>query len=385
MTVNQSLMTAKPTLVRVQELATNAMGMSSRPPESDYVLSGLIGRQLSTPLAYMQKTLEEINNTKQFSQKNMAMLSSGVSMANKLAMQSQQIARLAGGRLRQSHESLKVDVLLLAALQERADSFSNRGIEVFQRIHPVEVIVDGGLLYSLLQAALDWACGVGRRLTVTLEIKNWPEHGLLVLKTSRLVAHSRSDEGVGHVEDDTVEWFLLNAISNAMGLSINRVVSAADTVLTIEFTRTVKRLSGLTAVEMQTGPESMYGESKLMAGCRLLVITDDARLQAEIRSICRGTGLVVDSVLNAAQGVRFCEMQLPHLVIIDQLMRSDIFDQLHEDLRKADPIFPFIEIASTANTLEMAGWTSDSMTRLSRDVLGKHLAESIALELSKVM
>lgn len=385
MTVNQSLMTAKPTLVRVQELATNAMGMSSRPLESDYVLSGLIGRQLSTPLAYMQKTLEEIDSTKQFSQKNMAMLSSGVSMANKLAMQSQQIARLAGGRLRQSHESLKLDVLLLAALQERADSFSKRGIEVFQRIQPVEVIVDGGLLYSLLQAALDWACGVGRRLTITLEIKNWPEHGLLVLKTSHVVAHSRSDEGVGHVEDDTVEWFLLNAISNAMGLSINRVVSAADTVLTIEFTRTVKRLSGLTAVEMQTGPESMYGESKLMAGCRLLVITDDARLQAEIRSICRGTGLVVDGVLNAAQGVRFCEMQLPHLVIIDQLMRSDIFDQLHEDLRKADPIFPFIEIASTANTLEMAGWTSDSMTRLSRDVLGKHLAESISLELSKVM
>lgn len=388
MTVNQRSPTTKPTPLSAQEPGNannNVTGVNARPAEPDYLLSGAIGRQLSTPLANMQKALDEITAAQYLSQKNMAVLSSGVSAANKLAMQSQQIARLAGGRLRQSHESLKVDSLLAAALQERADTFSERGIEVFQRIHPVEVIVDGGLLYSLLEAALDWACGLGRKLTITLEIKNWPEHGLLILKTSHVVAHSRTDDGDDQPGEDTVEWFLVNAISNAMGLSINRIVSAADTALIIEFTRTVKRLSGLTSVEMQTGPESMYGESRPMSGCRLLVITDDARLQAEIRSICRGTGLVVDCVLNAAQGVRFCEMQLPHLVIIDEYMRSYIFDQLYGDLRKSDPNFPFIEIASTANTLEMAGWTSDSISRMSRDVLDKHLAESIVMELSKVM
>ena len=385
MTVKQSLQTTRPTTLSAHELPDAARGMTGRPPDPDYVLSGVIGRQLSAPLANMQKVLEEINTTHHFSQQNMTALSSALSAANKLAMQSQQIARLAGGQLRQSHESLKVDDLLSAALRERAANFSERGIEVFQRIHPVEVIVDGGLLYSLLQAALDWACGVGRKLTITLEIKNWPEHGLLVFKTSHVVAQRGSLEAVNDPQEDTVEWFLLHAISNAMGLSINRIVSASDTVLTIEFTRTVKRLSGLTAVEMQTGPESMYGESKPMAGCRLLVITDDARLQIEIRSICRGTGLVVDCVSNAAQGVRFCELQPPHLVIIDQSMRNYIFDQLYEDLRKIDPMFPFIEIASAANTLEMAGWTSDSITRMSRDVLDKHLAESIVMELSKVM
>ena len=385
MTNNQRLQTAEPTPTNFSGSADSAISINGRPAESDYVLSGVIGRQLSVPLANMQKALEEINNTQLLSLTNMMVLRAGVNLANTLAMQSQQIARLASGRLRQSHEKLKLDILLSTALQERAETFRNHGIEIFQRIHPVEVIVDAGLLYSLIEAALDWACGLGRKLTVTLEIKNWPEHGLLILKTSHVLANLHADEGVGHPSEDTVGWYLINAISKAMGLSINRIASVADTSLVIEFTRTVKRLTGLTAVEMQTSPESMYGESRAMAGSRLLVITDDARLQAEIRSICRGTGLVVDCVLDPEQGVRFCELQLPHLVIIDQSMRGYVFDQLYEDLRKTDPHFPFIEIASAANTLEMAGWTSDTMSRLSRDVLGRHLAESIVMELSKVM
>lgn len=385
MTNNQSSETTKPTPMSFRGSADSHMDINGRPTESDYVLSGVIGRQLSVPLAKMEKALEEIGTTQHLSQKNMMILSSGVNLAHKLAMQSQQIARLAGGRLRQSHEKLKLDILLSTALQERAKKFRKRGIEIFQRIHPVEVIVDPGLLYSLIEAALDWACGLGRKLTVTLEIKNWPEHGLLILKTCHVVANSHEDEGAGHPSEDTVGWYLINAISEAMGLSIHRIASVADTSLIIEFTRTVKRLSGLTAVEMQTSAESLYGESRAMAGSRLLVITDDARLQAEIRSICRGTGLVVDCVLNPEQGVRFCELQLPHLVIIDQFMRGYEFDQLYGDLRKTDPNFPFIEIASAANTLEMAGWTSDTMSRLSRDVLGRHLAESIVMELSKVM
>ena len=385
MSNDQSSQTAAPTPMSLRGPVDSLGGTNGRPAESDYVLSGVIGRQLSVPLANMQKALEEINNTQHLSLTNMMVLRSGVELANGLAMQSQQIARLAGGRLRQSHEKLKLDVLLSTALQERAEKFRSLGVEIFQRIHPVEVIVDAGLLYSLIEAALDWACGLGRKLTVTLEIKNWPEHGLLILKTSHVVGNLHADDEASHPSEDSVGWYLIHAISVAMGLSINRIASNTDTSLVIEFTRTVKRLSGLTAVEMQTSPESMYGDSRAMAGSRLLVITDDARLQAEIRSICRGTGLVVDCVLNAEQGIRFCELQLPHLVIIDQFMRGYMFDQLYEDLRKTDPNFPFIEIASAANTLEMAGWTSDTMSRLSRDVMGRHLAESIVMELSKLM
>ena len=353
--------------------------------QSDFALAGTIGLQLSEPLANMQAALEDIQQTQHLSRENMVVLSESVNLARKLAMQSQQIARLASGRLRQSHETMKLDELVISALRERSDTFKQRGIEIFQRIRPVEVIVDAALLHSLVDAALDWAAGLGHKLTITLEMMNWPEHGLLILKTSHVVGYTPVSSDNDKPGEDTVGWYLLHEICQAMGLSIKRSSSAVDTSLSIEFARTVKRLVGLSAVEMETGPESMYGESKPMAGMRLMVITDDARLQAEIRSICHGTGLVIDCVLNAEHGVRFCELQLPNLVIIDENMRSPVFDGLYEDLRQTDPDFPFIEIASTANTLEMAGWTSDSLSRLSRDVLASHLAETIMMDLAKVM
>ena len=380
-----SLKNSKPIPLIMQDSANSAMLSDGAIAPSDFTLAGTIGFQLSEPLADMQGALEAIVQTQHLSRKNMLVLVESVNLARKLAMQSQQIARLASGRLRQSHETMKLDELVLAALREQSNTFKQRGIEIFQRIRPVEVIVDAALLHSLVDAALDWAAGLGSKLTVTLEMMNWPEHGLLIFKTHHLVGYSSKSADKVSPAGNTVGWYLLNEICLAMGLSIKRATSAVDTSLSIEFARTVKRLGGMSAVEMETGPESMYGESKPMAGMRLLVITDDARLQAEIRSICHGTGLVIDCVLNAEHGALFCDLQLPNLVIIDQYMRSPVFDGLHKALRQTDPDFPFIEIASTANTLEMAGWTSDSLSRLSRDVLASHLAETIMMDLAKVM
>ena len=53
-------------------------------------------------------------------------------------------------------------------------------------------------------------------------------------------------------------------------------------------------------------------------------------------------------------------------------------------MRKTDPNCTIIEIASESNVLEMAGWVSDSMTRISHDGLRKQLILILAMELAKV-
>jgi hypothetical protein len=347
----------------------------------DFLLAGVIGSQLSEPLAVISHVLDEFTRTRGITGTQIKQLRSSLAVARSVAMQSQQIARLAGGRLRQSHERLKLDVLLRDALHDRAKLFQKRGVELYQRFTPVEVIVDPGLLSSLIDAALDWATSMGRRLVVTLEIKNWPEHGLLYLKASESFAVG----GEGRVDGDTLGWYLLCEIARAMGVSVERAGGeGGETSVLLEFPRTVKQLEGLTAVEVDTGGDSV-NDSRPMAGHRLLVITGDDTLYAEVKLLARNLGLVVDFVPTTWQGVRFCELDTPHMVIIDERVRDHIFDELRADLKKTDPNYPFVEIAHKSNTLEIAGWMSDSITRLSRDALRSQLPSILSVELAKIM
>ena len=351
---------------------------------SEFVLAGAIGAQLSEPLAAMQHVLRQFDKTQTITPSQMRLLKTSLHFALTVAKQSQQIARLASGRLRQSHEKVKLDVILRDALRDRAEAFQHGGVELYQNIRPVEVIVDASLLSSLVDAALDWALSNGRRLLITLEIKNWPEHGILLIKSSESVA-ARGIAPAADAGGDTLVWFLLFEIAQAMGVSIEKIASGHEITVMLEFARTVKRLEGMTTVEMDTGFDSMHGESRPLAGHRVLMITNDERLRMEVMAITRKLGMRVDFAPSTAQGMRFCELDTPHMVIIDERLHDHLFNELREALRKIDPNYPFIEITNEAGTLEVAGWMSDSMTRLGRDALRSQLPSILMLELAKVM
>ena len=351
----------------------------------DLALVGEIGLTLSNPVLAIQRVLEDLGTTRVPTQAQIGQLTSALKSVRTIARHSQQIARLGSGRLRQSHEKLKLNILVLEALQEREPLFKQLGVELYHGIKPVEVIVDAGLLICLLDAALEWALSVGRRLIITLEMKNWPEHGILLIRASDKPRRGDSDridedEEMGSV----LAWALLAETAGAMGVTVDRITSASESAVMIEFARTVKRLEGLTAIEVDTGFDTLQGESKSMAGHRVLVISRDDMLRTDIQNTARMMGLTTDFVTTSRQAVNFCCLETPHMVIIDERVRDDTFDELCENLRKTDLNYPFIEITNQSNVLEMAGWMSDSMTRVSRDSLHAKLGSILAMELAKV-
>jgi hypothetical protein len=352
---------------------------------SDYVIAGIIGAQLSEPLSVMQHVVQEFTRTRKISRSQMQQLQSAIETARTVAKQSQQMARLAGGRLRQSHERLSLDQVINEALEQRRAAFQARGVELYCNLKSVEVIVDPGLLSSLVDAAIDWASEYGRRLVISLEMKNWPEHGIFTLKASESIAESgESSEGAG--EHDTLSWHLLMQTGKAMGVAVDRIASHDEGILMIEFPRTVRQLEGLTAIEVDGGGDSaMHSESKPLAGHRILIISKDDFLITNVKTICRQMSLIVDTVPSTRQAVRFCEMDIPHMIIIDERLRDSELDELRRDLHKIDPNLPFLEITDASNTLEMASWMSDSMTRVSRDSLRSQLPSIMVFELAKVI
>jgi hypothetical protein len=153
----------------------------------------------------------------------------------------------------------------------------------------------------------------------------------------------------------------------------------------IEFPRTVKKLEGLTTIEVDAGGDSSYmSESKPLAGHRVLLITGDDKLRWEVRSVCEDMRLVLDVTPSCTQAIRYCELDKPHMIVVDERLRDDQFDMLREDLLRYDVNFPCIEIASKPNVVEVASWEGDRMSRLSRDALRAQLPSIMAMELAKV-
>ena len=348
-------------------------------------LPGIIGAQLSQPVALMKDVLAQFRHTHTISRTQMVTLGEAVNAAHRIALQSQQISRLAGGRLRQSHERLSLHTLLQEVLDNKLNQAAHTGLQVRRKIKPVEVIVDPGLLWSLLEVAVDWAAEQGQRIQVSLDVKNWPEYGILMLKASQHIAVPANDEEAE--SPDTLNWHLLQQIAQTMGLMVERVIAPDHTLVMLEFPRTVKQLEGLTAVEMNVGGDSssfFLSESKPLAGHRLLLVTADEGIRADVKDACDMLGLVMDTTPTSVQAIRFCEMDKPHMIVIDEKLHDHYFDELREDLVRSDINFPCVEISSASNTFEMSNWMGDSMSRISRDALRAQLSSILVMELAKV-
>jgi len=348
-------------------------------------LPGIIGAQLSQPVALMKDVLAQFRHTHTISRTQMVILGEAVNAAHRIALQSQQISRLAGGRLRQSHERLSLHTLLQEVLDSKLNQAAHTGLQVRRKIKPVEVIVDPGLLWSLLEVAVDWAAEQGQRIQVSLDVKNWPEYGILMLKASQHIAVPANDEEAE--SPDTLNWHLLQQIAQTMGLMVERVIAPDHTLVMLEFPRTVKQLEGLTAVEMNVGGDSssfFLSESKPLAGHRLLLVTADEGIRADVKDACDMLGLVMDTTPTSVQAIRFCEMDKPHMIVIDEKLHDHYFDELREDLVRSDINFPCVEISSASNTFEMSNWMGDSMSRISRDALRAQLSSILVMELAKV-
>ena len=101
---------------------------------TDYALVGQFGAELAEPINTLHSIVQDFNQTRHMSHAQMVVLVSAVESAMHITRQSQQIARLAEGRLRQSHERIRLDELLHQALADLSPSMQAQGIEVFRNI-----------------------------------------------------------------------------------------------------------------------------------------------------------------------------------------------------------------------------------------------------------
>ncbi len=295
----------------------------------------------------------------------------------------QQTGRVLAGRLRQTMEDIRLNEALEDVVKSRRLVFSEAGIKVDLKLKAVDVQADSGLTVGLLDAAMDWAAERGNQIGVTLSVKNWPRYGVLQITSRPAVAERNKTDAVA---DDTVSWFLLKSTALAMGVILERTYTSQGHTVTMEFTRTVTNVEGLSLVEIDAPHDSpVSGGGSQIAGYRLLLLCSDPKVIFAVEQQVRRMGLVLDTVADSRKATQFCEMEVPHLLIVDERDKDPQFAELRGDLLRSNPSFPFVEIAQGNSVFEMSGWMEDSYSRVSQDTIRTQLVHVLTFELARVM
>jgi signal transduction histidine kinase len=116
-----------------------------------------MGAEIAAPLTAALERINTLTSTGKIDRRGLRALREEVEAARQAGMIGQQLTRFASGRVRQSLERMPLADVLNGVIAHRARETNARGITVKPSLKPAEVIVDASLLFSMLNATVDWA------------------------------------------------------------------------------------------------------------------------------------------------------------------------------------------------------------------------------------
>lgn len=347
---------------------------------------GEAGAEVAGPLTRVAARLEALLQAGRLESHDAAPLREAVEEARAAAMATQQLARLTGGRLRQSHERVELAALMSEVLQQHAGVLTARGLNARAQLKAAEVLVDPSLLFGLLHTLLDWAGrGACAPIQLTLDHQAWPPHALLTCRFNHTPPDRVPDPAAPFPAPalDTLRWRVLQQTARAMGLRLDRQDTASQTLVSIEFPRTVNAMGeGVSAPESEP-PAQHATSTRPLAGASLLVIEPRRHRRTQVREAVQHLGLILDFAGSVEEARDFCHGGLPHTIAYAALVRGLRLDILRSEILASVPDFPFIEIEEQGTVLEISDGAGRPIAKVGRDALARTLPAALVHELGK--
>jgi CheY-like chemotaxis protein len=372
----------------IHAVAEAPIGIAPVGPDDQrwHELVSQVGAEIAEPLTAALERIHVLAATGKIDRAGLRALRDEVERARQAGMIGQQLTRFASGRVRQSHEVLQLEEVLKSVLALRTRETQARGIALKRDLKSARVIVDGSLLFSLLNATLDWSlANAHAHIEFGVDFKTWPVHARVTCRFANRPA-DQVDESVTMAVPpklDSLTWRLIEQTAWTMGLILERKDVAGVTTLVLEFPKTAgDEMEGLSATEVDE-VTSQSGNSKALAGSHVLVIASRREVRVLIRDALRNMSMLVDFVGSVEEAASFCREGLPHAIIIDSIQKGSRFSQFREEIVGEVPDFVFIEILEQGSTFEMSGTNGAQMARIGRDVIASSLPAALMFELSR--
>ena len=338
-----------------------------------------VGVEIAEPLTAALERIHVLTATGKIDRAGLRALRDEVEQARQAGMIGQQLTRFASGRVRQSHEVLQLEEVLKSVLSLRTRETQARGIALRHELKSARVIVDGSLLFSLLNATLDWAlANAHAHISFSVDFKTWPVHARLTCRFANRPADQVDESVTTEISPrlDSLTWRLIEQTAWTMGLVLDRKDIAGTTTLVLEFPKTAgEEMAGLSATEIDDGAQS--SNSKALAGSHVLVVASRREVRVLIRDALRNMSMLVDFVGSIDEAASFCKEGLPHAIIVDSIQKGSRFTQFRDEVLGEVPDFVFIEILEQGSTFEMSGTNGAQMARIGRDVVASSLPAAV--------
>ena len=344
---------------------TAAEAQRGAPPDSIeeedrrwHELVSQLGVEIAEPLTAALERIHVLTATGKIDRAGLRALRDEVERARQAGMIGQQLTRFASGRVRQSHEVLQLEEVLKSVLALRTRETQARGIALKHDLKSARVIVDGSLLFSLLNATLDWAlANAHAHIAFMVDFKTWPVHARLTCRFANRPADQVDESVTTEIPRrlDSLTWRLIEQTAWTMGLIVDRKDVGGTTTLVLEFPKTAgEELAGLSATEIDDGgPQS--SNSKALAGSHVLIVASRREVRVLVRDAMRNMSMLVDFVGSIDEAASFCREGLPHAIIIDSILKGERFNHFRDEVLGEVPDFVFIEILEQGSTFEMSG------------------------------
>jgi hypothetical protein len=341
-------------------------------------LIALLADHITEGGSALQSGLDQLLQRERISPAEHRALSLPAERIKAAGLSAQQIHRFHQGRIRQTHEKVDMATLVEGVLQERKNELGRLGIALRRKLKPVEVLIDPTVAHTFVHAVLDWAQAFGNRVDVRMDLNPWPQHARFQVRA----AHDGAPPSSSLVPDN-LDWMLIRQISQATGgVEITREVREDGVCVTAMFTRTVKAVHGISAVDHSDGHSSMF---KSLSGTYVLTISPHLQVRADVRDALREIGIVSDSVVNLEQARDAARSRMPNLIVLDAELKGPAFEAFRDELLREVFEFPFVEISPDDSAFDLAGFGEFSMAKVGRGNIRDALGTAVMFELAKMV
>lgn len=344
-----------------------------------------IGAEVSAPLTAALDRVVALASTGRIDRHGLQALRSEIDGARRVGLRGQQIARLAGGEVRQSVERLDLAQALRGVLAGQAVHGNGDAVAVPPAPTRAEVLCDASLLHTLLEAAAGWSSALAcQHVDWRIEVQPWPVRARVACRFAHRPADRADSPRTGAAPDlslDTLDWLLMRYTAHLAGVLVQRQDSPSHTQLTLEFMNTVNgTLEGAAAVDLVASSEA--GAASI-AGCQLLVLASQRQTRQRLREAVLGQDLLIDHVSTVADAAQYCQDGAPHALLFESAFQGEGLTALLADLAQTAPSLVLVEVLPSGQDCDMGAGGAHPVTRLGLDALRHMLVPVLLLEMGR--